>query len=464
MAISDGVKVFDSPDFLSRQLTSPKKYEVLTVLGTEQGPGRVYWKVNYGNTEGFLEQDGYGFDVFTPGEANSLAMVTTASLRVRQAPSTSNEARVLFSIKRGDIVKVLARGKRSEVMEDRLNVWYQIESQGGKKGFCFGNYITPGTRESLMALRNAKIEPCSGWIRVKGDPRFTSSPGKDAPEVTESDPARCNHDLSRYPKKGECAPVVEKATIGTDLFYRVEDTFKDFLECTGSINGWISAKHVDHLTDFFVYSKEKSGSQYDAEMLSMLNAKIGGSLNVSSLKMEKVSLSAGESGTEFYIVKAYRGPRKPFHVFFLSKHGTAYTTLLYIPGGGQERNQEWEPEPKLVDLDRDGTKEIFVPYPAVDSEYRYSLYTLAGNGCREVFSINSIGQQGHYIRDSFLVFFPDKFNDGSFMGKMPFDNGFNGKKIRVLKYENSSLHEIDPSSTGLNYQTLQKSDELIAFE
>lgn len=83
----------------------------------------------------------------------------------------------MFLVKRGDIVKVLARGKQTMGIDDHFNVWYQVESKDGKKGFCFGNFITMGSEESLNALRNAKIEPASGWIRVTGEPRFTSSPG-----------------------------------------------------------------------------------------------------------------------------------------------------------------------------------------------------------------------------------------------------------------------------------------------
>lgn len=464
IALSNRVKVMDGTDVNSRQLPSPEKYDMLKVLGVEKGKYLSYWKVKCGNEEGYLEHGEYGIDVFTTLQENSLAMVNTASLRVRQAPAIDNDSKVLFSVNKGDIIKVLARGKQTMGIEGRFNVWYQVESKDGKKGFCFGNYITLGSEESLKALRNAKIEPCSGWIRVTGEPRFTSSPGRDAPAVTENDPAKCNHDLSRYPKKGEFAPVAEKATIGSELFYRVEDAFMDFLECSGSINGWISAQQAEYFTDFFAYTKEKCGSRYDAAMLAMLNTQIGGNLNVSSLKMEPVTLTSGGAGTQYYLAKVFKGPRKPNHAFFLAKNGTSYTTLLYIPGGGHERNPEWEPEPKLIDLDKDGTKEIFVAYPGVDEEYRYSLFALGNNTFREVIDINMMGNRSHFIRNSFLVFFPEKITDKSFLKKAPFSNEYEGKKTRVLKYSKGSLSEVDSASAGMDFGKLQDSDELIILE
>lgn len=199
-------------------------------------------------------------------------------------------------------------------------------------------------------------------------------------------------------------------------------------------------------------------------MLAMLNTQIGVNLNVSSLKMEAVTLASGGAGTQYFFAKVFKGPRKAHHIFFLAKNGSVYSTLLYIPGGSQERNPEWEPEPKLIDLDKDGTKEIFVAYPGVDEEYRYSLYALGNNTFREVVDINMMGNRAHFIRDSFLVFFPEKISDKSFLKKIHFSREFEGRKIRVLKYRSGSLGEIDPASGGMDFGKLIDSDELILLQ
>lgn len=448
-----------SPD---TKFETAAKFSRFDLYGTKENMGLTYFLVRHNNRDAYINKGDYGFDVMEPVEKGSKGLVTKASLAARKAPDDNQTVPTLFSLRKGDVIDVIARGARTWVRDGVLSPWYLVKAPDGNEGYVFGGSLITGSEQTISALKDAKFEACAGWVLVTGEARFTSIPGENAPAVTKNDPAPCDHTLDKYPGKGGYAPVAQKFIIGAETYYCVKDSYMSFLECRGSINAWIAAKHVEYIPDFYEHSKAKAGSKFSPALLDLVNREIGGNLNVITMKMEPLNLMK-KPGTSHYLVKAMKGHRNPEHVLIIEKKGEAFQPLLKIMGGGWEIDPEWQPQPEFKDIDGDGTGEIFVSHPATDGYYRFAVYGMSGSAYSPAITVDIFGVNACFRRDPFLIFVRDKIEARdkkeslSFLKKEPFSSGFADSNIRVLKFGRGKYAEVEANSAGIDIQQIQES-------
>jgi hypothetical protein len=66
------------------------------------------------------------------------AVVTSTHLRLRENPSTESSA--VATLWKGNVLEILTRSDKKEIVEDERDFWYQIKF-GGLTGWVFGAYL-----------------------------------------------------------------------------------------------------------------------------------------------------------------------------------------------------------------------------------------------------------------------------------------------------------------------------------
>lgn len=73
------------------------------------------------------------------------AVVTSTHLRLRERPSV--ESRAVTTLWRNNVLEIISRNERAELIEDRSGYWFQV-AYDGLQGWVFGPYLEMFDSES----------------------------------------------------------------------------------------------------------------------------------------------------------------------------------------------------------------------------------------------------------------------------------------------------------------------------
>lgn len=97
-------------------------------------------------------------------------VANTLSVRIRKKPTT--QADQVTTLKKGESVTVLG-----EETKKNGNIWYQVETAKGKKGYVLSDYLSIPETELIQAAQNSP-EATLMSLKVKASCRDTNSVGK----------------------------------------------------------------------------------------------------------------------------------------------------------------------------------------------------------------------------------------------------------------------------------------------
>lgn len=97
-------------------------------------------------------------------------VANTLSVRIRKKPTT--QADQVTTLKKGESVTVLG-----EETKKNGNIWYQVETAKGKKGYVLSDYLSIPETELIQAAQNSP-EATLMSLKVRASCRDTNSVGK----------------------------------------------------------------------------------------------------------------------------------------------------------------------------------------------------------------------------------------------------------------------------------------------
>ncbi len=87
--------------------------------------------------------------------AAQFAFALKDALPVREKPDS--ESRKVYMLREGQLVKVVGRGEQPESVGAYQNYWYQVLTDDGYEGFCFGQYLRAFAAEGDPEAQAAKL-------------------------------------------------------------------------------------------------------------------------------------------------------------------------------------------------------------------------------------------------------------------------------------------------------------------
>ena len=476
--VGDRLPVYAKPDRFLQPATVLKKDARLDILETKvpdpRAPKRAFWyRIRAEKVEGYVSYDEElqrgNLASFTPTAGKQDGLITASSLRLREDPTL--KAKVITSLPRRTVVNVIMQGSLRQKIGKKEDIWVKVRTPDGKEGFCFAGYLHRGNPEQIKNLAEAEFELIEGFIFAKAEsPAYLTEPG--GRPVTEEDPVNGGyHDVNRYPRAKKdslrYAAVVAKQKHEGVVWYHVQQTNCDYMECTG-LNAWVSGKDVEFLTDFFEHTMARAGKDRNVPLLREVQSALeeGVVLDAGRTEYQEITLfqatgtgaadTAPESAAmeataqegqaqppEARAIPTATTEPEPVRYYMVDAHvGTSMATrsILVAATGNRYRSLGTFDSPTVRDLDGDGNMELITDESErADTTYSVYSYSDADKSFKKILHFSAFSPM-EFI-DPYIVFNPE--GDEMLDTKVaPFDTKFAKAKQRALFLENGAYREV----------------------
>lgn len=366
------IPIYSEPNRNSKILISKHIDSEITLLEhsiLDSASEKIKWfKVSLGDKFGYLSElslekkEVVVFEKISPYSAK----VTASNLRIRKSPSLTSATLTLVA--QDSTLKVLEHGNKTELIDNRNDIWVKVELDNKTVGFCFKGFLDSGS----SAEEGEEI--ISGYILLNSKEELKASlDEKSFPNMKET-----------IPNNG-IFPVSSKKSFEGKLYYKVYTQYSHCINNCESfeLNFWASANTVEYsnqsLADF-TYKKFGFNNQTVFEILKTSNPEF----DVRNISVKSLGK---KSDNEFILVELnldtdwIKSRTNFFHKLFLNSKGNYSEILSEIDSYSSNAIQ-------IKDFNNDGLFEVIAEINGRESSETV-FYTIEKNKLVESLRLNS---------------------------------------------------------------------------